>query len=83
MAVAVERDWEIEHVDVVGAYLNSELEETIYMKIPEGVDGDVQNYVCRLNKSLYMLKQAGINWCDFLSNVMENLGFMSAIHVSL
>jgi len=79
MVVAVERDWEIEHVDVVGAYLNSELEETIYMKIPEGVDGDVQNYVFRLNKSLYGLKQAGKNWYDFLSNVMDNLGFMKCV----
>ena len=31
---AATQDWEIEHVDVKSAYLNTTLKEMIYMKLP-------------------------------------------------
>jgi hypothetical protein len=31
LALAAQLDWEIDHVDVVGAYLDCELDEEIYM----------------------------------------------------
>ena len=34
LANAATQDWEIEHVDVKSAYLNTTLKETIYMKLP-------------------------------------------------
>jgi len=48
-------------MDVVGAYLNGELAEEIYMKqIPGYEDGS--NKVLHLKKTLYGLKQAGQVW---------------------
>jgi hypothetical protein len=35
MAVSVDRGWEVDHVDIVGAYLNSTLKEIVYMCQPE------------------------------------------------
>ncbi len=32
LALAVEHDWEIQQMDVKGAYLNGDLKEEIYMK---------------------------------------------------
>ena len=57
---AATQDWEIEHVDIMSAYLNATLKETIYMKLPQGVlkPGE-EGKVCCLVKGLYGLKQAG------------------------
>jgi hypothetical protein len=46
-------------VDISYAYLNRELVEEIYMQQPEGFEVGRPEYVCRLQKSLYGLKQAG------------------------
>lgn len=45
-------------MDVVGAYLNSELDKDIYMCQPPGFD-DGSGRVFHLRKALYGLKQAG------------------------
>ena len=36
LALAASNNWEIEQIDFIGAFLNSELSETIYMDIPNG-----------------------------------------------
>lgn len=47
----------IHQMDVKSAYLNGNLEEEIYMKLPNDENNDVK--LCRLYKSLYGLKQSG------------------------
>jgi len=34
----LENDWELEQLDFVAAYLNSFLDESAYMEIPEGLN---------------------------------------------
>lgn len=70
-------DFELEQMDVVSAFLNGDLEEEIYMEIPEGFRNDQnKTEVCKLRKSLYGLKQSPRQWYakmhDFLTN---DLGF--------
>ena len=62
LAIAAQRDMEIDQVDVVGAYLNGTLEEEIYMCQPEGYHFGAPGDVLLLKKSLYGLKQAGRVW---------------------
>ena len=73
LALASLYDWEIHQIDVVGAYLNGELDETIYMRQPPGYE-DGTPRVCRLHKALYGLKQAGRVW-----NVKFNEIFVSVL----
>jgi hypothetical protein len=72
-ALAVEKDWEIRQVDVKNAYLYGDLDEEIYMAVPEGMD--IPKGKClRLLKALYGLKQAGRAWYFRLKSVMKEFG---------
>ena len=63
LALTAHHDWELHQMDVKSAYLNGDLEEDIYMAQPEGYAAPGQEHlVCKLNKSLYGLKQAGRTW---------------------
>ncbi|KAJ1530288.1 hypothetical protein ONE63_005209 [Megalurothrips usitatus] len=60
-ATAAELDLLHYHWDVQTAFLNGDLEETIYMEPPKGLKVD-NNNVCKLKKSLYGLKQSPRSW---------------------
>ncbi len=65
IALAARYGWKARQLDVKSAYVNGELEETIYMKQPPGsARPGVEHLVCRLKKTLYGLKQAGRDGCD-------------------
>ena len=59
LSIAAHMDYEIWQMDVKTAFLNGSLEETIYMVHPEGfIAKGQENKVCKLQKSIYGLKQA-------------------------
>ena len=52
-------------MDVKTAFLHSELTETMYMEVPEGIranENDSPRLVCRLIKTIYGLKQSPRAW---------------------
>jgi transposase InsO family protein len=75
IAYAAENNLEIHHMDVETAFLNGELNEEIYMELPEGYEGDKQNSVCKLNKTLYGLKQASREWNVKFTQELKDQGF--------
>jgi hypothetical protein len=77
LAIAAAQDLEIHQMDVKTAFLNGDLEEDIYMQQPEGfvAPGQQSKLVCKLNKSLYGLKQAGRSWYKKIDGVLIELGF--------
>jgi hypothetical protein len=70
---AVQKNWEFRQIDVKSAYLYGDLEEEVYMEIPEGLDAP-KGHVCRLIKALYGLKQAGRQWYKTLVTAMSDMG---------
>lgn len=75
------KDWytSATQLDVSNTLLNGELDEEIYMKLPEGYEEitgkKVPLYsICRLHKSLYGLKQES-RQCHKLSEVILGDGF--------
>jgi transposase InsO family protein len=75
LAIATQRKLKIHHFDAKTAFLNGELKETIYMKQPEGFVDAKEELVCKLNKSIYGLKQAAKVWNEKLHGALTKLGF--------
>lgn len=81
LAVAAEYEMEVEHLDVKTAFLNGDLEETVYMEQPEAfmVKGK-ENKIYRLHKAIYGLKQASKAWYEKINNVLcEKLMFTKSL----
>jgi hypothetical protein len=62
-------------MDVVGAFLESNIEEEVYVQLPEGLtlnckkiimSEDLGQVVVKLLKSLYGCKQSALNWYSTL-----------------
>ena len=63
LAIAAFYDYEIWQTDVKTAFLNGNLSEDVYMIQPEGfVDPKNATKICKLQKSIYGLKQASRSW---------------------
>ena len=59
LSLALSHSWPVHQLDVKNAFLHGTLSETVYCSQSAGfVDSSRPDMVCRLNKSLYDLKQA-------------------------
>lgn len=70
------RGMSVKQFDVETAFLNGELKEELYMKMPKGMEQD--NKVLRLRKSIYGLKQAAKAWNDKLNETLMEIGFIQS-----
>ena len=79
LAVVASQILEYLQVDIKAAFLNGQLEETIFMKKPEGfVDPTKQSCVYRLVKAVYAHKQACPAWRILIHKLLFDLGFRAS-----
>ncbi|KAJ9565695.1 hypothetical protein OSB04_001661 [Centaurea solstitialis] len=77
IAIAAFHDYEIWQMDVKTAFLNGKLSEDVYMTQPEGfVQSEHPNRVCKLQKSIYGLKQDSRSWNICFNEKIKELGFL-------
>ncbi|KAK8557572.1 hypothetical protein V6N12_009801 [Hibiscus sabdariffa] len=77
LAVAAFHDYEIWQMDVKTAFLNGKLEEDVYMTQPEGfVTPENARKVCKLQRSIYGLKQASRSWNLRFNEAIQEFGFI-------
>ena len=76
LSLAVNLDRKLHQLDIKNAFLNGDLEEEIYMRIPLGFEKDhLKDKVCKLHKSLYGLKQLPRAWFKRFSDTLYKLGY--------
>ncbi|KAK9001076.1 hypothetical protein V6N11_082868 [Hibiscus sabdariffa] len=77
LAIAAFHDYEIWQMDVKTTFLNGKLEEDVYMTQPEGfVTPGNATKVCKLQRSIYGLKQASRSWNLCFNDAIKEFGFI-------
>lgn len=79
LSLAVHHQWPLRQLDVSNAFLHGMIYEDVYMKQPLGYKDSVHpDYVCKLSKALYGLRQAPRAWYSMFSSYLVQLGFQSS-----
>jgi hypothetical protein len=80
LAIAAVKDWDIDQMDAVTAFLNPQIDGDVYVELPPDWKDifditDEDDYVCKLLMALYGLKQSPRLWQEKLRNTLIKLGF--------
>jgi hypothetical protein len=79
MSLTLSRDWSVHQLNVKNAFFHGTLTEKIHCTHPTRFFDLAQpDLVCRLNKSLYSLKNAPWEWYNRFANYLLSLGFVEA-----
>jgi hypothetical protein len=79
LSLALSRNWAIHLLHIKNVFLHGTLTETVYCSQPTGfVDAAHPDLICRLNHSLYGLKQALWAWYSCYATYLASIGFVEA-----
>jgi hypothetical protein len=79
IALSAKMKWKLHQMDVKTAFLNSVIEEEVYIEQPQGFEvEDRKSHLCRLKKDLYGLKQAPRAWYGHIDSFFTSLGFTNS-----
>ena len=86
LALTFIKGWSLHQLDVNNASLHGDLSEEVYMTIPQGYfpmgESLSKNFVCKLRKSLYGLKQVSRQWYAKFSSVLVEKKVSAICHIS-
>ena len=75
LAITAKLRFDIQQMDVETEFLNTNLEEEEYIRVPKGVTRVQEcNCIC-LNKALYGFKQSSLQWYENINGYLQSLGF--------
>ena len=78
IAIAARFDLELVQYDAVNAFVNAELEEDVFMKMPPGHRRT--GTILKLNMALYGLRKSPLLWQKELARTIRQLGFEPVPH---
>ena len=75
ISLTATNNWDLYQLDIKNVFLHGDIQEEVYMEQPPGfvAQGEVKR-VCRLQKSLYGLKQSPQSWFGKFSQAVEEFG---------
>ena len=77
LSITTYYDYEIWQIDVKIAFLTGNLLKDVYMTQPEGfINPKNPNKVCKLQRSIYGLKQASWSWNLHFDEAVKEFGFL-------
>ena len=79
ISLATTHNWDLYQLDIKNVFLHGDLQEEVYMEQPLGfvAQGEIGK-VCRLQKSLYGLKQSPYAWFGKFSHAVEKFGLQKS-----
>lgn len=77
LTIAALNDLKVKHLDVKTAFLYGDLDEEIFMDLPEWFEDAAKDkdFIYKLKRSIYGLKQAGRQWNKKLDASLREAGF--------
>lgn len=79
LALAAQHNLYVHQMDVSSAFLNGELSEELFMTQPECfIEKGKENFVCKLKKAIYGLKQSPKCWNSSLDGYLKSLKFQQS-----
>ena len=79
LSIAVSRGWHLRQIDVQNAFLHGFIDEHVFMAQPPGFQHpQYPRHVCKLQKSIYGLRQAPRAWFSRLTEKMTTIGFVGS-----
>lgn len=74
-AIAAAHNLELDQMDVKTAFLNSDIDELVFITPPDGIPSQGEGIVWKLNKGLYGLRQSSKLWFDTIDGQLGKLGW--------
>jgi hypothetical protein len=78
MAIAARFDLELIQYDVVNAFVNADLNQEVYMRMPPGYR--MAGMILQLQKALYGLREAPLLWQQHFTDTLKRIGFRTIPH---
>ena len=82
LGIAVQQNLDLFHFDAQQAFIQSDLNEEVYMRLPPGC-GKSSGTTVRLRRSLYGLKQAPRAWHSLLVSTLQKYGLEQRVQQTL
>jgi len=78
LSIVAVNDFDIDNMDVDTAFPNADLDEDIFMEVPDGLE-KINGMVIKLNKALYGLKQSPRQWNLLIHQYLLSINFKQTV----